>query len=95
MKHPKKCLSSLKTIAIVVSLLMVFSTLVAGVVDTKARISHVENQQAAAEARFDKYCEIQGALLGRIRDILHEITLGQALLKQRLDLLLRKGGVDA
>lgn len=86
----KRWLSTLKTLAVIVTLLTVFSTLVAGVIDTKARISHVENQQAAAEARFDRYCEIQGELLGRIRDILQDLQIGQALVKQRLDLLLQK-----
>lgn len=89
MNKIKQLLPPVKMTAAVASLLVLFSTLVAGAINIKTRVSALESRQLAITARFEHYCERQSEALEKIKESLQTIALEQALLRQRIDILLR------
>jgi hypothetical protein len=75
----------LKHIAIVVSLMVIFSTLVAGVIDVKTRVATLERDRQTIEVKLDRFLLRQEAQIEKIRDALHALGVGQAVLQQRIE----------
>lgn len=77
--------SGLRLVATIVTLLVVFSTLVAGVIDTKSRVSFLERDQGELRDKFERRQLKQMEQYDAIKDALHDLKLGQAILRQRLE----------
>lgn len=69
----------LKTIATIVSLLVIYSALVAGVVDTRSRVEVLERDGVKQYVQFEQ-----------IKGMLHKIDKEQVALRQRVEDLIER-----
>ena len=73
----------LKIIATIAVLLVTFSTLIAGVVDTKVRVNVLERDNQTLDSRFEQYLTRNREQYSSIQDSLHKIDKAQASLDER------------
>jgi hypothetical protein len=77
--------STLRTVATVVTLLVVFSTLVAGVIDTRSRVGVLERDCGVLTGHLDRLDARQERQFADIKEALEVLKVGQAVLRQRMD----------
>ena len=75
----------IKMFATALGVMVVFSTLLAGVMDTQSRVHLLERDQNKLSDRVENQSKVQMEQYDMIRDALYELKLGQAILRQRID----------